>query len=57
MIVRIATNKGEVIGRPMDDLQGQDLLEFIEGAMETGRIVVIIPEDKDVFPGSVYYER
>lgn len=57
MIVRIATNKGEFLGKPMDDLQGQKLLEFIEGAMETGRIVVIIPEDKDVLPGSVYYEK
>lgn len=49
MIV-ILTYKGTHVGKPMNDIKEEKLMDFIKTEMELGRTVHIVPEEKDLFP-------
>ena len=44
------TYKGTRVGRPMNDIKEEKLMDFIKAEMELGRTVHIVPEEKDLFP-------
>ena len=49
-MIIILTYKGTRVGRPMNDIKEEKLMDFIKTEMELGRTVHIVPEEKDLFP-------
>ena len=53
-MIIILTYKGTRVGRSMNDIKEEKLMDFIKTEMELGRTVHIVPEEKDLFPLTIH---